>query len=55
MGKWSEVLTFGERESGTIWMDEVDLPIASFFHRSGKAGKYLTQIRKCKKKMRMGQ
>lgn len=55
MGKGSKVITFGEGESGTVWIDEVDLPIASFFHTSGKAGKYLTQNRKCKKKMRMGQ
>lgn len=31
MGKGSKVLTFGERDSGIVWIDEVDLPIASFF------------------------
>lgn len=28
MSKQSKVLTFGERELGVVWTDEVDLPIA---------------------------
>lgn len=31
MGKGSKILSFGEMESGIVWTDEVDLPIASFF------------------------
>lgn len=55
MNKQSEVLTFVERELRVVWTDEVDLPIAILYHRSGKAGKYLTENRKCKNKLRTGQ